>query len=140
MSTDPPRLLDRVRAALRRKHCSLRTEEAYLAWIKRYILFHNKRHPQEMGSVEVEAFFTHLAVEQHVAASTQNQALSALLFLYTEVLQQPLAAPLNAVRAKQPHRLPTVLTRDIKTTMIYTHVLNRGGRGVRSPLDTDDHR
>lgn len=112
MSANPPRLLDRVRAALRRKHYSLRTEEAYVAWITRYILFHNKRHPQEMGVVEVEAFLTHLAVEQHVAASTQNQALSALLFLYTEVLRQPLPAPLNAVRAKQPQRLPTVLTRE----------------------------
>lgn len=86
MSANPPRLLDRVRAALRRKHYSLRTEEAYVAWMRRYIHFHNKRHPQEMGVVEVEAFLTHLAVEQHVAASTQNQALSALLFLYTEVL------------------------------------------------------
>ena len=112
MSANTPRLLDRVRAVLRRKHYSLRTEEAYVAWIKRYILFHHKRHPQELGVPEVEAFLTDLAVQQHVAASTQNQALSALLFLYTEVLQQPLAGPINAVRAKQPQRLPTVLTRE----------------------------
>jgi integron integrase len=112
MSANTPRLLDRVRAVLRRKHYSLRTEEAYVAWIKRYILFHHKRHPQELGVPEVEAFLTDLAVQQHVAASTQNQALSALLFLYTEVLQQPLAGPVHAVRAKQPQRLPTVLTRE----------------------------
>lgn len=112
MSTNTPRLLDRVREVLRRKHYSIRTEEAYLGWIKRFILFHDKRHPREMGLPEVDAFLTHLAVHQGVAASTQNQALSALLFLYAEVLQQPLDGPLQAVRAKQPSRLPTVLTRD----------------------------
>src|SRR5437867_10817483 len=111
MSTNTPRLLDRVRAVLRRKHYSLRTEEAYVGWIKRFVLFHGKRHPQDLGLPEVEAFLTDLAVEQHVAASTQNQALSALLFLYAEVLQQPLEGPIQAVRAKQPQRLPTVLTR-----------------------------
>lgn len=111
MSAEPPRLLDQVRAALRRKHYSLRTEEAYVGWIKRYILFHNKRHPQELGVPEVEAFLTDLATQQHVAASTQNQALSALLFLYAEVLQQPLGEPIKAARAQQPRRLPTVLTR-----------------------------
>jgi integron integrase len=112
MSTNTPRLLDRVREVLRRKHYSIRTEEAYLAWIKRFILFHDKRHPQEMGLPEVDAFLTDLAVRQGVAASTQNQALSALLFLYAEVLQQPLDGPVQAERAKQPTRLPTVLTRD----------------------------
>lgn len=112
MSTNTPRLLDRVRAVLRRKHYSLRTEEAYVGWIKRFILFHGKRHPQELGLPEIEAFLTDLAVQQHVAASTQNQALSALLFLYAEVLQQPLDGPIHAVRAKQPQRLPTVLTRE----------------------------
>src|SRR5919201_5133729 len=108
MSANTPRLLDRVRAVLRRKQYSLRTEEAYVAWIKRYILFHHKRHPQELGVPEVEPFLTDLAVQQHVAASTQNQALSALLFLYTEVLQQPLEGPLHTVRAKQSEHLPTV--------------------------------
>lgn len=112
MSSQTPRLLDRVRDALRRKHYSLRTEEAYVGWVRRFVLFHHKRHPQEMGLVEVEAFLTDLAVQQQVAASTQNQALSALLFLYSEVLQQPLDGPLHPVRAKQPERLPTVLTRE----------------------------
>ncbi|HEX9373011.1 MAG TPA: integron integrase [Roseiflexaceae bacterium] len=111
MSTNPPRLLDHVRAVLRRKHYSIRTEEAYVGWIRRFILFHGKRHPQDLGLPEVEAFLTDLAVNQGVAASTQNQALSALLFLYAEVLRQPLDGPVKAVRAKQPERLPTVLTR-----------------------------
>jgi integron integrase len=112
MNSTPPRLLDQVRAVLRRKHYSLRTEEAYVGWVKRYVLFHHKRHPREMGLSEVDAFLTDLAVVQQVAASTQNQALSALLFLYTEVLEQPLAGRVAAVRAKQPERLPTVMTRD----------------------------
>ena len=112
MSTNPPRLLDRVREILRRKHYSIRTEEAYVGWIRRFVLFHDKRHPQDMGMPEVEAFLTDLAVNQGVAASTQNQALSALLFLYAEVLGQPLDGPIQSVRAKQPERLPTVLTRD----------------------------
>lgn len=112
MSANPPRLLDRVRAVLRRKHYSLRTEEAYIGWILRFIVFHDKRHPQEMGLAEVEAFLTDLAVRLQVAASTQNQALSALLFLYAEVLGQPLEGPVSAVRAKRPERLPTVLMRD----------------------------
>jgi integron integrase len=112
VSDEPPRLLERVRQALRRKHYSLRTEEAYVGWARRFILFHRKRHPQEMGAPEIEAFLTDLAVHQQVAASTQNQALSALLFLYNEVLQQPLDAQLNPTRARQPLHLPTVLTRD----------------------------
>jgi integron integrase len=112
MTANTPRLLDQVRAVLRRKHYSLRTEEAYVGWIKRFVLFHGKRHPRELGLPEVEAFLTDLAVQQHVAASTQNQALSALLFLYAEVLQQPLEGPIHSVRAKQSHQLPTVLTRD----------------------------
>ncbi len=108
----PPKLLDRVRQALRRKHYSYRTEQAYIHWIKRFILFHNKRHPKDMGTPEIEAFLTHLAVEENVAASTQNQALSALLFLYREVLHQDLDLPIDAARAKKPKRLPTVLTRE----------------------------
>ena len=112
MSDKPPRLLDQVRQALRLKHYALRTEESYVGWVRRFILFHHKRHPQTLGTPEVEAFLSDLAVNQHVAASTQNQALSALLFLYTVVLKQPLAGPLNTVRAKQPQRLPTVLTRE----------------------------
>jgi len=107
----PRKLLDQVRDALRLKHYSIRTEEAYINWIKRYIFFHHKRHPAEMGAPEIEAFLTHLAVDEQVAASTQNQALSALLFLYREVLHQELG-PVDALRAKKPKRLPTVLTRD----------------------------
>ena len=106
------KLLDRVRDAIRTKHYSIRTEEAYANWIKRFILFHDKRHPQEMGAAEIEEFLTHLAVDKNVAASTQNQALSAILFLYQEVLHQDLERPLDAVRAKKPKRLPTVLTKE----------------------------
>ncbi len=85
-----PRLLDQVRDKIRLKHYSIRTEQAYLDWIKRFILFHGKRHPENLGSAEVEQFLTHLAVERKVAASTQNQALNAIVFLYTEVLGQEL--------------------------------------------------
>jgi integron integrase len=106
----PVKLLDQVRAALRTKHYSIRTEESYVAWIKRYIAFHRKRHPGELGAAHIEAFLTHLAVDIQVAASTQNQALSALLFLYREVLRIDVNLPVQAVRAKRPMRLPTVLT------------------------------
>ena len=112
MKKRPPKLLDQVREAIRLKHYSIRTEEAYVNWIKRYIFFHNKRHPKDMGTPEIEAFLTHLAVKRNVAASTQNQALSALLFLYREVLHIDLEGPIDAIRAKQPKRLPTVLTRN----------------------------
>ncbi|NOT16665.1 MAG: integron integrase [Sulfuriferula sp.] len=107
---NPPKLLDRVRDKLRVKHYSIRTEQTYLDWIKRYILFHGKRHPQEMGAVEVEAFLTHLAVTGKVAASTQNQAKSALLFLYREVLAIQLPWLDNVTQAKASKRLPVVLT------------------------------
>ena len=106
-----PRLLDRVRDAIRARHFSRRTEEAY-AWIKRYIFFHDKRHPTEMGASEVARFLTSLAVDGHVAASTQNQALSALLFLYRDVLEVDLPWLDGVVRARRPERLPVVLTRD----------------------------
>jgi integron integrase len=114
------KLLDRVRDALRLKHYSIRTEEAYVNWIKRYIYFHNVRHPAEMGASEVQAFLTHLAVKENVAASTQNQALSALLFLYRQVLNQDLG-PIDALRAKKPKRLPTVLTRD-EVHRVFAHL------------------
>ncbi len=107
----PPRLLDRVRQAIRARHYSLRTEEAYVGWIRRYILFHNKRHPLEMAEPEINAFVTHLAVEGPVSASTQTQALSALMFLYRHVLQKPLPDLDTVIRAKRPGRLPSVLTR-----------------------------
>lgn len=108
----PPRLLDRLRQACRVRHYSLRTEDAYHDWAKRFILFHNKRHPQEMGEREVNAFLTNLAVERNVAASTQNQALAALLFLYEHVLGRPLNRMEGVVRANRPKRLPVVLTKD----------------------------
>jgi len=113
MENRPKRkLLDVVRETIQRKHYSRRTEKSYVHWVRRYILFHNKRHPQEMGNTEIEAFLTHLAVKEHVAASTQNQALSALLFLYREVLHKELERPIEALRAKRPKRLPTVLTKE----------------------------
>jgi integron integrase len=110
--TQAPKLLDRVRERIRFKHYSIRTEDSYVQWIKRFILFHGKRHPSEMGAVEVEAFLTHLAVVGNVAASTQNQARSAILFLYKEVLQSELPWLNNVEQAKKPRRLPVVLTED----------------------------
>jgi site-specific recombinase XerD len=101
MQPPPKKLLDQVRDTIRLKHYAYRTEETYVQWMRRYILFHHKRHPKEMGNAEIEAFLTHLAVEGQVAASTQNQALSALLFLYREVLKLDMA-DIDAVRAKRP--------------------------------------
>jgi integron integrase len=107
-----PRLLDQVREAIRARHYSRRTEKAYVHWIKRFIFFHGKRHPAEMGALEVTAFLTSLAVHDKVAASTQNQALSALLFLYREVLAVELPWLDDVVRAKRAQHLPVILTRD----------------------------
>jgi len=106
-----PKLLDRARDELRKRHYSPRTEEAYLSWITRYIRFHRMRHPAEMARSEVEAFLSSLAVDRNVAASTQNQALAALLFLYRDVLGVGLSWLNDVVRAKKPKRLPVVLTR-----------------------------
>lgn len=107
-----PKLLDRVRDVIRRKHYSFRTEQIYTDWIRRFILFHGKRHPSEMAETEVTQFLTHLAREGKVAASTQNQALSSLLFLYKKVLKQEIGWLDQVERAKRPARLPVVLTRD----------------------------
>lgn len=106
-----PRLLDRVRWHLRAKHYSLRTEQAYLDWIRRFILFHQKRHPNEMGEKEITAFLSNLAVKKQVAASTQNQALSALLFLYQQVLERKLDFLDGIERVKRPPKIPVVFTR-----------------------------
>lgn len=107
-----PKLLDQVHDRIRVKHYSLRTEEAYLHWIRRFILFHGKRHPRQMGGPEVEAFLSHLATHAQVAPSTQNQALSALLFLYREVLAVELPWLDGVVRAKHTQRVPVVLTQN----------------------------
>ena len=108
----PGRLMGEVRRCLRLKHYSLRTEQAYTGWIRRFILANGKRHPRDMGGPEVERFLSSLAVHGRVAASTQNQALSALLFLYRQVLAVDLPWLDNVVRAKRPQRVPTVLLRD----------------------------
>lgn len=112
LSTGSPKLLDQLRDKLRVKHYSIRTETQYLQWVKRFILYHGKRHPREMGAEEVEAFLTHLATAGQVSASTQNQAVSALLFLYREILGVQLPWLDNVTRAKKPQRLPTVLSKN----------------------------
>lgn len=109
-SPKPPKLLEQVIARLRVKHYSLSTEKVYVDWIKRFVWFHGKRHPKELGAADVEAFLSHLAVERSVSASTQNQAKSALLFLYKEVLQLELPWLDNVTQAKAPKRLPVVMT------------------------------
>jgi len=111
--TNPkPRLFDDVRAVARMRHLSLRTEHAYLAWIKRFIFFHEKRHPRDMGEAEIRAFISHLAVEGRVTASTQTVALSALLFLYRDVLKHDLPYVSQIERARKSRRVPVVFTRD----------------------------
>ncbi len=107
-----PKLLDQVRGVIRLKHYSYRTEKTYIDWVKRFIVFHGKRHPAEMGAQEISAFLTHLAVNRSVAASTQNQALSALLFLYQEVLKVEVPWLADMERAKRPKRVPVVFTKE----------------------------
>jgi integron integrase len=112
VSTAAPRLLDVVRDAIRTRHYSLRTERAYVQWIHRFVLFHDRRHPRDLGPEHVEAFLSSLANKSNVAAGTQNQALAALLFLYKHVLTLELPWLDNVVRAKKPRRLPTVMTQE----------------------------
>jgi len=107
-----PKLLDRVREAIQLRHYSRRTEQAYVGWVQRFVRFHGMRHPEEMGTEEIEEFLSHLATRGKVAASTQNQALNALVFLYRNVLGQPFPDLEHVVRAKRPRRLPVVLTRE----------------------------
>ena len=135
---NPPKLLDQVREKLRVEHYAIRTEQTYVDWIRRYILFHDKRHPKELGAADVEAFLTHLAVAGKVAASTQNQAKSALLFLYREVLEIELPWLDKVTQAKAPKRLPVVLTvaetRTVLSHLGGTHALIAGllyGAGMR---------
>jgi integron integrase len=126
-TAQPPKFLDQVRDKLRLKHYSIRTEQAYTGWIKRYIYFHGKRHPKDMGAAEIEAFLTYLAVEGNVSASTQNLAKSALLFLYREVLEIELPWLDNVTQAKVPKRLPVVLTvsevQNVLSRLNGTHLL-----------------
>ena len=112
MNDKPKKLLDQVRERLRLKHYSIRTEQAYVQWIRRYILFHNKQHPKDMGDQHIGEFLIHLAIEKKVASNTQNQALSALLFLYREILQKEITASFETLSAAPPKRLPSVLTHE----------------------------
>src|SRR5438128_7211824 len=120
-STNKSKLIEQVRDIIRCRHYSIRTEQAYLDWIKRFIIYHNKRHPAEMAEEEVSRFLTHLARDRDVAPSTQNQALSALLFLYKEVLKHEIGWLEKVERAKKPPKLPVVLSR-MEVKRIFAHL------------------
>ena len=130
-----PKLLDQVRNVLRLHHYSIHTERSYIDWIKRYVQFHQMRCREDLaeGESKIEAFLTDLAVRGKVAASTQNQAMNALVFLYKRVLEKPLDEVIDAVRAERKVNVPVVLTREEVSRV--THILQQGGQGVPSPLD-----
>ena len=138
-----PKLLDQVKHAARVRHMSYRTEQAYVSWVRRFILFHDKRHPREMDETHVGQFLTFLAVNRNVAASTQNQALSAILFLYRNVLKTDLGWVNNVERAKKPSRLPVVFSKHEVTEILLRLEGTKwliasvicGAKAVRSPLD-----
>ena len=138
-SKKPPekKLLDQVRDAIRTRHYSIRTEEAYVNWVRRFILFHGKRHPKDMGGAEIEAFLTHLAVEGHVAASTQNQALSARLFLYRPVLHQELDYPMRPppICQTRPIRAGTPRQDRMRGLPIWTIARMSAPAAGRAPVD-----
>ncbi len=145
-------LLDDIREVMRLRHYSIRTEQTYINWVKRFCVFHKMKHPRKMGIPEIEAFLSHLATHEKIGRSTQNQAFNALLFLYKEVLRIPLEEPINALRAPRRQRIPVVMTREetqrvlgamsgtMKTMaqLMYGSGLrrNKGGQGVTSPLDS----
>ena len=136
------KLMDQVRDKIRAKHYANSTEKTYVYWIVKYIMFHGKRHPAEMGKTEIEDYLSYLAQRKQLSASSQNQAFNAILFLYRELLHIDLDPNINAVRAKRYERIPVVLTvqellghKNVKTTMIYTHVMAKSKCDVRSPLD-----
>ena len=116
-----PKFIEQIRSFMQARRYSLRTEQAYLDWVRRFILFHAKRHPREMAETEIVEFLTHLATQRNVAASTQNQALSALLFLYQQFLGKKLGRLDGALRASRPPRLPVVLTRE-EVRAVLAHV------------------
>lgn len=112
MDQPPVKLLDKVRHRIRLKGYSIRTEKTYVEWIRRFIVFHNKRHPKEMGRIEIESFLTHLVMQHNVAPATQNQAFNAILFLYVQVLEMDMPDNIQSMRSKKPVRVPTVMTKD----------------------------
>ena len=123
---DKPRLLDQVRDKIRAKHYSIRTEETYIQWIKRYIFFHNKRHPVEMGAEEISQYLSYLAVQRKVSSSTQNQALCAIVFLYKQVLEIEPGDFSSLVRPKKPMKLPVVFTKnEVKRVLIQLEGTNK---------------
>jgi integrase len=125
MSTQkPPTLIDAVREKIRIRHYSLRTEKTYVGWIRRYVTFCGRRHPRELGTIEITTFLTHLAVDRKVSAATQNQSLQSLIFLYREVLQIDLPDITQVVRASIPARLPVVLSRE-EVRSVFAHIEGR---------------